>query len=106
MSNETSAQILAVLGELKTGQEVIHTKLRRCEAILYGREEDDKPGLGERVRRIEDSLKDLAGGSDEIKELEKKIVELEGKQAFTGKLLWVIGSAAVTACAKLVASLF
>lgn len=106
MSEQETSQILSVLGELKSGQEIIHNKLRRCEAILYGREEDDKPGLGERVRRIEDVLKDISSDADELKALEKKVANLETRIAGTSKLIWLIGGAAAAAFAKLVVSLF
>ncbi len=110
MSDENSgsndAKILAALSDLKVGQHSITTKLGRMESILYGREEDDKPGLGERVRRIEDTLKDMSHDTHELKALEKKVAQMEQRQAATSKLLWIIGGATITALARIVFSLF
>ena len=104
MSDESQAIILTKLAELKTGQDITLRKVVRCEAILYGREEDDKPGLGERVRKLEE--RPQAQSNDELWEkfngMDRRVVTLETKQGVMAKALLVVSGAVLTLIGRIV----
>jgi len=106
MSDEANSQILTALSDLKLGQANITKKVNRCESVLYGREEDNKPGLGERVRRIEETLASLNPDDGELwakyNALDKQLTELRARHSMMVKAVTVLGGTLVTVVGRIV----